>query len=471
MDGPGLHFDERMSDEDALLWTLDAQAALASTITVVVVFEGSPAPAAVLERLERLTRRLPRFRERVVESAVRSAPPRWERDPSFALERHVSQVALGGSFGLPAVLRLAEFLAVGPFTPGQPPWEMQLVTGTGATALLLKLHHSFTDGMGLVQMAAEVFDFAPAGEGEEVVGAAVADGAAAAAGAPAAVDRVWDDLSFEAQQAWGLLRSVGPWAASAVRAAVTDPGTRAAEVLGTVRSLRDLAVAAARPGSPLLVGRSTGARLAAVHLPIGELRDTAHRAGGTLNDVFLAGLLGGLREYHAKHGCHPPSLRLGVPISTRQTGNDAGAAIEMHNQVTPMLVRAPLQLLDPVERIRLLHELVAQARSHPALEILQEAAGVVRRLPGATSLIKSFVDAVDVLASNVPGSPVDLYLGGARVDRIIPIGPRGGTALNLTLLSHTDSVDIGLNMDPIAIPDPDVLTDCLRSGFEETLAV
>jgi hypothetical protein len=121
--------------------------------------------------------------------------------------------------------------------------------------------------------------------------------------------------------------------------------------------------------------------------------------------------------------------------------------------------------------VRLLHELVGQARSHPALEILHGATGVVRRLPGATTLIKSFVGAVDVLASNLPGSPVDLYLGGARVDRIIPIGPRGGTALNLTLLSHTDSVDIGLNMDPIAIPDPDVLVDCVRSGFEETLTV
>jgi diacylglycerol O-acyltransferase len=453
MDGPDLHFDDRMSDEDALLWALDAQAALTSTITVVVMFEGSPVPAALASRLELLTRRVPRLRHRVVESPLRTAPPRWEPDPSFALERHVSQVALGDSFGLSSVLRLAESLAVGPFRPGRPPWEMQLVTGDDGAALVLKLHHSFTDGVGLVEMAAEVFDLSPGGSGGP--GGPGGPGGAVGEGAPAGgsgadgywterapAERVWEDLNYEAHQAWDVLRSVVPWVASSVRSAVADPASRGAEVFG--------------------------ARLAAVQLPMAELRDTAHRAGGTLNDVFLAGLLGGLREYHAKHGCHPPSLRLGVPISTRQRGV---GVVEMHNQVTPMLVRAPLQLLDPVERIRLLHELVAQARRHPAIDVLQGAAGVVRRLPGATTLIKSFVGAVDVLASNVPGSPVDLYLGGARVERIIPIGPRGGTALNLTLLSHTDSVDIGVNMDPIAIPDPDVLVDCVRFGFEETLAV
>jgi len=76
----------------------------------------------------------------------------------------------------------------------------------------------------------------------------------------------------------------------------------------------------------------------------------------------------------------------------------------------------------------------------------------------------------DVMASNVPGSPVDLYLGGAKVEQIIPFGPRGTAALNLTLLSHVESVNIGVNMDPGAFPDAGVLLDCLRAGFDETLA-
>ena len=91
-------------------------------------------------------------------------------------------------------------------------------------------------------------------------------------------------------------------------------------------------------------------------------------------------------------------------------------------------------------------------------------------MPGVTTSIKAFAGSVDVPGLQRAGFAVDLYLAGVRVESIVPIGPRGGTALNLTLLSHTDSVHIGINMDPVAIPDADVLTDCLRAGFEETVA-
>jgi hypothetical protein len=79
------------------------------------------------------------------------------------------------------------------------------------------------------------------------------------------------------------------------------------------------------------------------------------------------------------------------------------------------------------------------------------------------------VRSIDVVASNVPGPPLDLYLAGCRLDRMIPFGPRGGAGLNVTLLSYCGAVQVGVNMDPAAIPDTAVLTDCLEAGFEEVL--
>ena len=246
-----------------------------------------------------------------------------------------------------------------------------------------------------------------------------------------------------------------------------DPQPRAQSTFDLVQSVRALAASAGGPGSPILAGRSTGARFGALTIPLAELRRAASRAGGTVNDVFLAAVLGGLRLYHAKRGHAPLGLRIGIPISTRPV---ADTEADMRNQFAPIVVRAPLQLTDPVERIRLLHDLVLAARHQPVLELLEPAAGLLRRTPGFLQLVARLAGSADLMASNVPGSPVELYLGGAQVEQLVALGPRGGAGLNLTLLSHVGAVRVGVNMDPVTIPDPGVLLDCLRSGFDETLA-
>jgi diacylglycerol O-acyltransferase len=477
----GLRFDDRMSDLEALLWHMEEhQPWLRSPITVVATFDRAADPAAVADRVDRLSRLLPRFRDRVAVGALPMAPPRWEPDPEFRLDRHLLRVRAEEPGSLAELLHLAEAVAARPFAPDHPPWEIVLVLGSDnaphersargragpggpgpdvCIGLIVKLHHTFTDGIGAVRLAAKLFDLErhpvpddmPPEPGEAV--------------RRPGVSRMWDDLAFEAGRTAGIARRVLPWAAAGMRDAVLDPGDRARASLELAHSLRTLVRVAGRSPDPVLSGRSAGAHLGAVTLPIADLRATAQRAQGTINDVFLAAALGALRLYQAKRGFHPPSVRVGVPLSTRKGGDEG----EMRNQFAPMVVRAPLQLLDPVERIRLVHELVIAARQEPALDLLEHATGMLRRAPGATRLIAGLMSAADLVVSNVPGSPVDLYLGGAQVQRLIPIGPRAGTGLNLTLISHVDAVHVGVNMDPASIPDSGVFVDCLRAGFDETL--
>ena len=461
-EGQGLRFDDRMSDVEALLWGLEAQhPVLRSTITVAVMFDRSPDPVAVAERVDRLSRCLPRFRDRVATSPLSTAPPRWEPDPDFDLGQHLVRLTAEGATSLDEVLRAAEPVASEPFAADRPLWRMVLLEdATGGGALIVKLHHTFTDGLGAVKLAAQLFDLERHPQPGDV------PPPAAERGRPSVFSRTWGDIVFEAERNVEVARRVVPWATDGIRDAIADPGPRARSTLAVLGSLRRLAAAAAGPGSPILDGRSTGVRLAALTFPLADLRNAARRAGGTVNDVFLAGVVGGLRVYHAKRGCAPPSLRLGIPVSTRGAQSDT----DLRNQVTPIVVPAPLQLLDPVERIRLLHDLVISARHQPALDLFEPVAGMLRRIPGSVRLIAKLAGLSDVLVSNVPGSPVDLYLGGARAERLVPLGPRGASSLNLTLLSHVEAVHIGVNMDPVSIPDPGVLVDCLRSGFDETLA-
>jgi diacylglycerol O-acyltransferase / wax synthase len=67
--------------------------------------------------------------------------------------------------------------------------------------------------------------------------------------------------------------------------------------------------------------------------------------------------------------------------------------------------------------------------------------------------------------------PVPIWLEGSRVEQFFPFGPTAGSAVNITLMSYAGSCCIGVNADAEAIPDADVLIDCLRAGFDEVCAV
>lgn len=96
-------------------------------------------------------------------------------------------------------------------------------------------------------------------------------------------------------------------------------------------------------------------------------------------------------------------------------------------------------------------------------------AGALNMLP--RTYIGGLLKHVDFLASNVPGIRAPLYLTGARVEGFYAFGPTIGAALNVTLMSYCETCYLGVNVDTGAIPDPQVLMDCLRDGFEEVIAV
>jgi diacylglycerol O-acyltransferase len=78
---------------------------------------------------------------------------------------------------------------------------------------------------------------------------------------------------------------------------------------------------------------------------------------------------------------------------------------------------------------------------------------------------------VDLVASNVPGAPIPLYTAGAEVTAMYALGPMVGAAANLTLLSYRDDIFVGVNVDPAAVPDPEVFHQALLDGWDEVLAL
>jgi diacylglycerol O-acyltransferase len=123
--------------------------------------------------------------------------------------------------------------------------------------------------------------------------------------------------------------------------------------------------------------------------------------------------------------------------------------------------------------MRAVHELVSQVRAEPALGLSAPIAGVLYRLGTSisTAAFQSMMRGVDFVTSNVPGVAVPVYFAGSRVDSVYAFGPNAGAAVNVSLFSCMDQANIGANMDPGGVTDPDGFMDCLRDGFDEVCAV
>jgi hypothetical protein len=157
-----------------------------------------------------------------------------------------------------------------------------------------------------------------------------------------------------------------------------------------------------------------------------------------------------------------------LPINLRREGDNAAG-----NRFAPARFAIPLNIADPGERVRAIRALVHRQRAEPFLQLTGPLAGVLNRLPTTTTtaLFGGMLKCCDFVATNVPGAPVTVYAGGARVDRLYAFAPPAGAAVNVSLISHCDTCCIGLVTDTTAIPDADVLLECIREGFDELLSL
>jgi diacylglycerol O-acyltransferase / wax synthase len=454
------HFPTYMSDADALLWNVERDPLLRSTIVTVALLERSPDWDRLRAKLDRGSRLIPRLRQRVLVPPLRLGPPQWSGDPDFDLDYHLRHVRLPFAGDLDAVLELVRPATMSGFDQERPLWEFTVVEGMddGRAALVMKVHHSMTDGVGGMRLALMLLDLDPDGMPtgpEPTVEPIVQLG-------PAAL--VTRSLSLTGRRALGIARS-GIESLLSLRG---GPRPRAADALRTAGSVARFLTPAFTPRSPLMRGRSLDRRLGTIDFPLDALRAAAKAGGGTLNDAFVAGVAGGLARYHDEHLMPTPDLRMTMPINLRADGDTAGG-----NRFTPARFPIPLTIDDPSERIRTIGNLVRTIREEPAVAMSDSLAAVLDRLPQVvtTALFGSMLKGADFVTSNVPGAPFPVYLSGARLERMYAFAPTAGTAANSALLSHCGTCCIGILTDTAAIPDNEKFVSCVRVGLEEVTAL
>ena len=151
-----------------------------------------------------------------------------------------------------------------------------------------------------------------------------------------------------------------------------------------------------------------------------------------------------------------------LPISIRKPDDPVGG-----NRITLIRFPVPVAEPDPVARIAEMERRCRSARDERSLPYTDAIAGTLNLLP--SGVVGGMLKHVDFVASDVPGFPFPVYLAGAALERYVAFGPTIGTAVNLTLLSYNGTCCVGVTIDNAAVPDPEVLVECLREGFEEVL--
>ena len=460
-------FPDEMTPADAVMWTIERDPVLRSTVTTVALLDRAPRFPVLRRRLLDASTVIPRLRQRVARPGRTGGRPRWVEDAAFDIDYHLRRVGPTGSADLAAVLDLARLSAMAGLDRDRPLWELSVVDGLegGGAAFVLKFHHCVTDGVGGIELAMRLLDGSrhvptPASDVPAIDGAGAGSGPGPAGGLAGAVGRA-------ALRGADLARTAAETAVRTAAMAALRPGVGAAALVDNARWTARLLAPVNEPLSPVMRGRSTVWHFDAFDVAMPEMKRAAAAAGGSVNDVFLTAVTAGLRRYHHAHGQDPDRLRMTLPINFRRPGDPPGG-----NRFTPVRFVVPLGTgQDPVGQAGALGSLVREWREGRAPALTDRLASVLCRLPddALTDLFGRMLKNVDFVATNVAGLPVPMYLAGAELVRQYAFAPTTGAAVNVALLSHTGWACIGVNTDAVAVPDHGLLTACLRDGFAEAV--
>ncbi len=457
-----LHWGEarEMNALETLMWRVELDPRLRSTITGIEILDCTPDWDRFLAAAEWGTRMAPRFRQKVLEPALGIGNPCWVNDPDFDLHYHVRRMRLPEGGGWRALFAAAEQVAMTPFDRARSPWEAYLFEGLpdGRAAHMLKMHHATTDGMGSVQLFSQLHSRTreanpakpqpppPLPERQTPVGLLL------------------EQLARDVRAVPGVLQS----AVSAGFQIMLRPYATIAGVLGFVSSLGRVTAEPAAKSSPLLRRRSLSWHFLALDVAFADLRAAAKAADASVNDAFVAALLGAFRLYHEALGHPITEMPMAIPISVRREGDAAGG-----NKIAGARFAGPVGIADPRRRMQAIGALVRSIRSEPGLSGMSVLAPALARLPAAllTAIAGGMTKSNDLQASNVPGLRDDLYLAGARIERVYGFGPLPGCASMITLNTHGDTCCVGANIDPAAVTDPELFARCLAQGFTEVLSL
>ncbi|MGA8257217.1 MAG: wax ester/triacylglycerol synthase family O-acyltransferase [Nocardioides sp.] len=456
---------ERLRARDLSFLTSETPTAPRHNATVEIFEGGEPGLAydRVVSLIADRISFVPRYRQRVVEVPGRVAAPVWVDDEQFDIGYHVRRSALPRPGTEEQLFELVSRIISRPLDRARPLWEIYVVEGLSddRVALLYKSHQALVDGVHTVDLGQLLLDVNPEPKVLEP------DGWMPRA-APSSAGVFLDALRDTLTDGVTLVDTASVAAGVALRTAA-DARSRTRAVARTLTGRRSKRSVMFGPLSQQRLVLTLETRLA-------DYRRVRQTHGGTVNDVILATITGGLRTWmmtRAESMGGVRQVRAVVPVSVI---DDELEATSLGSQIAAHFVELPVGEASPVVR---LHQVSYSFQAHKDTGrsvAANRLAGIAGFAPTTFHAIGSRVASDELRrgyglsVTNVPGPQTPLYAAGAKMLGTYPVPPLlEGHPLSIGVTSYDGRVFYGITADREQLPDIGVFGTCLREALDELL--
>jgi WS/DGAT/MGAT family acyltransferase len=436
-----------------------------SNIGGVSVLEGPPPPLAELRRYaQSMLEHSPRYRQCILELPPGLGRPLWVDDEQFDINNHLIEADLGDEVTLGAVADFFAGVMSERLDRARPLWKIHVVRGLphDEWAILWTVHHAMVDGIAATELMSLLLSFDPAAEIAEP--------------APWQPQPRPDTLDAARNSLTGPTGPLRPL--RDLSRAVRSPGKLARAAASTARGLLPAGRSALQANDCPLNGPIGPGRIWHVtELDLQKVKLAGTLFGGTVNDVVLTAVAGGLREFLLAAdadlaACRPRTM---VPVSLR-TEQERGSGA---NRVSAVFVDLPVALADPADRladVRAQMNAIKESRGETAGEVLGEVANYLPHAvfeAGERTLIR-LADVgrfFNTVTTNVPGPQLPLYCLGREMRAVYPyIMLMKDLRVSTAVLSYNGGVYFGVTGDRASAPDIARVCAGINSSLDQLLA-
>lgn len=436
-------------------------------VSAVLIVDPSTAPGGfTFDKLKAMTvERLPsvpQFRWRPVEVPLGLDRPVWAEADDFDPDYHIRRIAVPAPGGPDEVGELCGRLIGYKLDRTKPLWEMWVIEGLedGKVAVLTKIHHSIIDGVSGAGLAEILLDLEPDPQRDP--------------------PPIKDSLHHHGAPNPWLLFGEGvvttmfktPFRMMKFGSQLVRKGFTFGSMM---RSDNPPTTPLQTPRTPFNAPITPHRSFASSRVPLERVKALKHAYDVKLNDVVLALCAGALRRY-LEHVDELPeqSLVAQVPVSLRAEGDES-----VGTKVGPMFTSLETEIDDPVKRLLAIHDDTMRAKemrqamsAHGIMGLTETTPPglltLAARMYTAAGLEQRGLPLYNLIISNVPGPDFPLYMGGAKLTALYPMGPLIlGSGLNVTVISYCGSLDFGFLTCPETVPETDFIAEGVPLALEE----
>ncbi|GAA5187768.1 wax ester/triacylglycerol synthase family O-acyltransferase [Acinetobacter kookii] len=362
----------------------------------------------------------------------------WDEDQEFDLDHHFRHIALPHPGRIRELLTYISQEHSALLDRAKPLWTCNIIEGIEGNrfAMYFKIHHAMVDGIAGMRLVEKSLSQDP--NAKSIVPLWCVEGPRA--------KRIKNPPKSRIKKIMGTLKDqleATPKVMYELSQTIFKDMGRNPDYVSSFQA----------PSSILNQRVSSSRRFAAQSFELGRLSKIAKALGVTINDVVLAICSGALREYLISHHALPkkPLIAM-VPASIRDDDS------EVSNRITMILANLGTHKDTPLERLQIIRRSVLNAKQRfkrmNSNQILNYSALVY----GAAGLniVSGMMpkrQAFNIVISNVPGPREPLYWNGAKLDALYPASiVLDGQALNITMTSYLDKLEVGLTGCRNALP-------------------